>query len=86
MIYKIYQFLIFITLSLITFLGHLNLLKITTSTIFIQLLIIFFIAYFYYKLAFDEDESSMSARSHIYEITLLILSITFTTYSFFLIK
>ncbi len=86
MIYKIYQFLIFLTLSLITLLGHLNLLKIATSTIFIQLLITFFIAYFYYKLAFDEDESNLSVLSHIYEIALLILSIIFTTYSFFLVN
>ncbi len=86
MIYKIYQFLIFLTLSLITLLGYFKLLKINLPIIFMQLLITFFIAYFYYHLAFDKDEPKLSILTHLYQIALIILSLTFVIYSFFLIN
>ncbi|PTH18889.1 hypothetical protein BU607_03510 [Staphylococcus auricularis] len=81
--YMIYQTLIFITLSLITFLGFLNLLEITNGVLFMQFVITFVIAYFYYQLAFKEKDSKLGIFGHIYEITLLVLSIIFIIYSSF---
>lgn len=84
MIYTVYQSLLFLTLSLITFLGYLKLLAITPGTFLVEVLITFFIIYFYYALINDKDQPKLHRLHHIYEWALIILSCLWVVYTCYL--